>query len=283
MEKVLALDLDGTLFYPKRRVKMISARTLKFVRSFADAGGHLVIASGRNRLFGEKVVDRIGRNVDVIGCNAAFVTIGGKTVFEKTLESAPLLKVLDEIERKYHPMLVSLMSRAHNLVYRYPFKNAFHKFIYKAWNFCQGVYREPYVVSREIFEEDLRQGLAYKVMILFGITPWSKKKAREANKALRERYGDVVEASWSAQTVELSPVGCSKASGLQLYLDKLGLDEEGVYVVGDSGNDISMFNAFPRHSFHMSHAPEAVAKYARFRIRRVSDLDKYVFAEEGTP
>lgn len=55
MPKILATDLDGTLFYPKRRITMISKRNLKFIRDFVDNGNKLLIVSGRNVKFAKKV------------------------------------------------------------------------------------------------------------------------------------------------------------------------------------------------------------------------------------
>ena len=49
MGKVIATDLDGTLFYPKRRVRMIKSKSLKFLRRHIDNGGRLVLVSGRKR------------------------------------------------------------------------------------------------------------------------------------------------------------------------------------------------------------------------------------------
>ena len=51
-------------------------------------------------------------------------------------------------------------------------------------------------------------------------------------------------------------------------------------VVGDSGNDISMFLDFPESSFCMSHGPENVKKRARFVIDRFYELQDFVYPSE---
>ena len=50
-----------------------------------------------------------------------------------------------------------------------------------------------------------------------------------------------------------------------------------IYVVGDSGNDISLFKAYPKNSFCMGHAPDAVKKYAKYTIEKFEDLSRYIF------
>ena len=66
MAKVLVIDLDGTLFYPKKRVRMISRKNVKFIRRFIDDGNKVVICSGRNLPYAQKVIEKINRPLDVI-------------------------------------------------------------------------------------------------------------------------------------------------------------------------------------------------------------------------
>lgn len=55
MSKLIATDLDGTLFYPKKRIKMISKKSLNFLRQHIDNGGKLVLVSGRNSEYLKKL------------------------------------------------------------------------------------------------------------------------------------------------------------------------------------------------------------------------------------
>ena len=51
-------------------------------------------------------------------------------------------------------------------------------------------------------------------------------------------------------------------------------------VVGDSGNDISMFEAYQKNSFCMEHSPDAVKKHAAHVVKRFYDLEKYLYPSE---
>jgi hydroxymethylpyrimidine pyrophosphatase-like HAD family hydrolase len=57
---------------------------------------------------------------------------------------------------------------------------------------------------------------------------------------------------------------------------------DNVLVVGDSGNDISMFQAFPGRSFCMDHSLEDVKQHASFVIKRFSDIENYVYPSAET-
>lgn len=48
MKKLLAVDLDGTLFYPQRRFALMTRKNLKFLKDFIADGNEVVVATGRN-------------------------------------------------------------------------------------------------------------------------------------------------------------------------------------------------------------------------------------------
>ncbi|HPY37936.1 MAG TPA: HAD family hydrolase [Bacilli bacterium] len=277
MKKIIATDLDGTLFYPKRRVRMISSRNKAFIRQYIDEGGKVIIVSGRNYFFSHKVVSVIDRPVDVLSCNSAYISCDGKIIRELFLPAERMSQILEEINRDYDPHGYLIMSKNQNLVtydrYKSKLKNLANRFYYM----IQGAYREPYVNSQEVFYDELSKGQVYKLMIYFGLSKKAQKIAKEVNKELREKYPEI-EASWIGMFIEITPRGCTKADGIKFYLDYLKRSYQDVVVVGDSGNDISMFTAF-EHSFCMEHAHKSVQKYAKHCIRHFSDLEQYVREE----
>ena len=103
-------------------------------------------------------------------------------------------------------------------------------------------------MDNDVFDEELKNGECYKVMVFYGFGKKKKTLSKEINKVLREKYPDI-ESSWTSIVNELTPVNCNKGAGLEFYTNYLKIDKENVYVVGDSGNDISMFNKFHEHSY----------------------------------
>jgi len=277
MKKIIATDLDGTLFYPKRLVAMISERNKTFIRDYIDNGGKVIIVSGRNHFYSNKVVAKIDRPVDVICCNSAYISCDNKIIREMFLPKDRMKEIIEEINRDYDPTGYLLMSKDQNLVthdrHKSRLKNIGNRFYY----LIQGVYREPYIYSDEIFAEEMDKGQVYKLMIYFGLSKKAQRRAKEVNKQLREKYPEI-EASWVGMFIEITSQGCSKAEGIKFYLDYLKRSYDDVVVVGDSGNDISMFTTF-EHSFCMKHAHMSVQKYAKHCIRHFSDLEQYVKEE----
>ncbi len=276
MAKLIATDLDGTLFYPKKRIKMISKKSLLFLRNHIDKGGKLVLVSGRNSEYLKKVVRRINRPVDLIGCNAAYIMANNEVIKSENFEAKSTRIALEEIERDLPVKGFFIMSEDNRFVLRDKFANRVYRIAYKFWNFFQGVYREPSIVSKNQFYEIIDSGKAKKIMIFFGIGKKNILRSKEANKYLVEKYSHLFEPSWSNEFIELSPKGCSKSLGLKYYADYININHSDVYVVGDSGNDISMFKEFPENSFCMSHASLSVSKYAKHVIKSFDDLEKFI-------
>ena len=69
MSKILAVDLDGTLFYPMGRKQLVSDKNIEFLRKFIDQGNRVVLVSSRNEDTISKVIKEIDREVDFIGVN----------------------------------------------------------------------------------------------------------------------------------------------------------------------------------------------------------------------
>ena len=278
MKTLIATDLDGTLFYPKKRIRMINKKNLLFLRRHIDSGGKVVLVSGRNNSYLEKVAKRINRKVDFIGCNSSFIIADGELIRSVPFDIEKTKVALNEIERDLGIKGLFVMSMDNRFILRDQF-HLFYRIGYKLWNFFQGVYKEPSFVSKEQFEKVLDEGFARKIMVFFGVGKNNILRSKEANKYISEKYADVFESSWSNEFIELSPHGCSKSIGLKYYADYININHSDDYVVGDSGNDISMFKEFPDNSFCMSHASLSVSKYAKHVIKKFDELEKFIVYE----
>lgn len=279
MRKVIATDLDGTLFYPRKKIKMISKKNVDFLQKFIKSGGKVVIVSGRNLPYAFKVMEKIGYPLDVIGCNSAFIRANEQLIQTLYLPYPHIQDVLLELQEKFKCNYYMLMSEDESLVIAGKklnwFKSIFYKMIYKA----QGVYAEKYVISNDIFFNEMKKGKIYKMMLFFGLGKKAKDRACRANKYIREMYPEI-EASWTGNFIELTAKKATKAEGLKTYCEYMKINADDVIVVGDSGNDISMFMAF-KNSYCMSHAPDKIKKYANNELKTVADLEEIVFEKEN--
>lgn len=95
-------------------------------------------------------------------------------------------------------------------------------------------------------------------------------KAEEAKDLLIKKYGHAVEAFRNQYFVDIAPKDCSKGNGLKKLLELNNLDIEKLYAIGDSYNDLSMFN-LTNNSFTFHHVEEQLKGYANNHVSSVSE------------
>ena len=271
MIKVLATDLDGTLFYPKSPISLVNAKNRALLQDFIAQGGRVVLVTSRAEPFLNKVKAKLDLPVDFIGCDGAFINIDGKNVVEREFDPEMARTLIADIRKAYDPGLILLATKEHPAIMTRTKVNKVTNFFYFVYEATQGAYREPWIRSDQFFYSQLAKGQVRKIMVLMGITKKKQLEAKGITAHLQEKYPDF-EFSWLNQFIDITPKGCSKASGVSFYLDYLGISHDNVVVVGDSGNDVPMFEAFHANSYCMEHAKPAVKECAAYVISRVSDL-----------
>lgn len=275
MNKVLITDLDGTLFYPKDRIHMIAKKNLFFCQSFIDNGGKLVIASGRSLAYGKKVEKVLNRKIDIIAYNGSSIYSNHKLIFSEKLKNEDAETIIEDIFSSYRVLGVAIFCDD-GLYMKTKAKLKGVALLTKFYFKMQGVLAEDMHFEKEKYEDAIKNKNIYKVLILFGIMPGSKKRAMESNKIIRSTYENI-ESSWSSTVIEITQKNISKGNAISKYCEINKINKEDIYVVGDSGNDISMFKNFHENSFAMSHAPKIVKKYAKYSLDKYEDLSRYIY------
>ncbi len=279
--KLIATDLDGTLFYPKKRSHMVTKENRAFIHRFVGDGGRILLVTGRNAYFGEKVGSKIGHPFDYIACNGSLVVSGGERIFEKGIPNEEAKKIVSDLQNDHEAKLIFLFTKDHNMVCQKKEIAKWVKMGYSIYRIFEGTYREPYFKDDELFQEELEKGMIYKILMFPGFGKKSIPFSFELAKKLQPMYPDLNIVA-SEQAIEITAQGCTKREGLSFYLDYNQINVDNVLVVGDSGNDISMFQAFPGRSFCMDHSLEDVKQHASFVIKRFSDIENYVYPSAET-
>ena len=158
MSKILAVDLDGTLFYPKGRKQLVSNKNIEFLRKFIDAGNRLVLVSSRNEDTISKVIKEIDRDVDFIGVNGCVMSVNGKIIKDISIPTDTLTELVDNIFKEHKP--IALLSTSKN----YPIvigtlggAGRFLKWFYaKYYSLTFGIYAEKYSVDNDIFFDEIK-------------------------------------------------------------------------------------------------------------------------------
>lgn len=274
MIKYIATDLDGTLFYPKDKKNLVSKENLFFLQSFIDKGGKVILASGRSVEYGKRVEKAIGRECILVGYNGAILYENGEYLRTQNIDKEEVKEIIEDVTKIYKLPAVLIMTEK-GLYVKVRKGRAIFKYMYLIYNKSLGNYGEICYKNENEFEDAFNNQKIYKLMFFVGITSRKKKQAMELNKMIRNAFTNI-ESSWCNQVIEITPKDCNKGSRIREYCNIRNIKDDEICVVGDSGNDISMFKEFPETSFCMAKAPEVIRKYAKFTISKYEDLSRYI-------
>lgn len=274
--KVLATDLDGTLFYPKAPFRVLNVRTHRFLKRFLKDGGTLLLVTSRNEEIRKSISKKLGADIDMVGCNGAFVISHGQRIKETPFPAGEGKKVVEDLKENYpKAKTIVLSSKAENMVLPWS-RYAWLLLLYRIGMLR---IRERTHCSSKAFARELESGEIYKIQSMVGFSEKSIAYARRIVDEMTPKYPDLL-FTWAKQAVEIAPPGCSKAEGIAFYLDYNKISPSDVYVVGDGENDIPMFDAFPAHSYCMAQGAERAKAHASRTIKRFDELEGILYPSE---
>lgn len=270
MIKVLATDLDGTLYYPKRKKTGFTKKNKKFLQEFLKNGNRVILVSGRNYHTCKKLSDILGYKLDMVGCNGSVVMKDNEFVFDDPMDLEEIKEFLKDNFYSDKVVAWTFFSDKYPMIMVPVRMNFVVKALVKLYFNLQGVYKEDFVIGKEYLDQLLNDKTVriYKMMAVYGVGKKKVEVARQQREKLNDAYGTKFEILWSNEAVEFMKKGVNKSNALKKLLSMLNIDENEVAVVGDSGNDIPMFEAF-ENSFVMAQAPEEVKQKAKIEVKGV--------------
>lgn len=226
--KVVALDIDGTLLKwvegAGHTYEVIPPRVYAAVRRAAEAGAHIVLASGRSPHGMTKIADLLDLPADVedrlwvVASNGAVVFRYPPVdvVHEETFDAAPAVAAVLE----HHPKaLVAIEHRGHG----YRVSEAF----------------PDGELSGQQLVTSVSELVAEKVSRVIIRDPTATVDDFVELAGKLGLHGTDYIVGWTAW-LDLAPMGVSKASGLTHVIDKLSVQPDDVLAIGDGRNDLEM-------------------------------------------
>jgi HAD superfamily hydrolase (TIGR01484 family) len=225
--KLVALDIDGTLLKWLEGVgttyEQVSQPVYDAVHRALDAGVHVVLASGRSPHGMSRVADLLdlhggGEQLWVVASNGAVIFRYPplEVVHEVTFDAAPAVaSILEE-----HPTaLVAVEERGVGYRVNRPFPEG--------------------ELTGEFTIADVADLVAVPVSRVIIRDPEATADDFVALAGRLGLHGTDYVVGWTAW-LDLTPVGVSKASGLEYVARELGVGQADVLAVGDGRNDIEM-------------------------------------------
>lgn len=225
MRKLIAIDLDGTLLNWRKRISKRSINTLLKVQ---EEGHVVVLASGRSyeRMieYANKIkLEEYGGYLSTLNGSLIFEAKSGK-VFRNSAFDYELLRelfhFLDELGVDYSVYKKDAIYEGTN-----------SKFLYGTYRKLTGKRLNP---INDIFTRNVKVN---KVMI-----NEKKSKLETIEKHIKSKFQDRIMVSiTSFISIEITAKNGSKGFAVLDIANRLQIDKENIWVFGNHGNDISMF------------------------------------------
>ena len=273
-KKIVFFDIDGTVWDWKQQVPDSCYEAIGRLRE----NGHLAfICSGRAYAnLRADSLKKAGFDGVVAACGG-YVEIDGKVIYNRILEQ-DVVKLSVETVNKYM-LPVVLEGPEKHWISDWGFdKDVFVDRMYKTMGnraVTMHGYTEDMYINK--FSADVLRKTDYKmikeilaphyVFIEHGITPDFEYVEEDGDETVMG-------------VIEAVPHGVTKATGVKLACESLGIDFEDTYAIGDSANDIDMFNGV-RHSICMGNGADCAKAAAEFVTTDIYDngimnaLEKY--------
>jgi len=104
------------------------------------------------------------------------------------------------------------------------------------------------------------------------------KKATKLTQMINKKYGHMIEAFQNNEHIDLAPKGCSKGNGIKIIKDYFQIDDQDIYAIGDSTNDLPMLDVV-KNSYTFTYAKQNVQKHANHIVESladcIQDIEKY--------
>ncbi|OOB78220.1 MAG: hypothetical protein ATN33_02380 [Epulopiscium sp. Nele67-Bin001] len=241
MIKLVATDLDGT-FLNETRGLMTGAEEL--LDELEQKQIAFVAASGRSlrsieRVFGDEVVNKIG----IVAENGSVVAYKGTVINVCQLD----IHMASEIATLLLDMKVNpLVNTVHN-----SFSSA------TSIEFNKNI---SYYCSNLTHVDSFSQVPDEVVKIAINVP---SGETLPVYNTLMEKWGDQTAIAISGDYwLDVMPKATNKSVGLEILLDKLGINSEEIVTFGDYDNDIELLK-LGKYSYAMIHANDRVKKHAK--------------------
>lgn len=277
MIKLIATDLDGTLFYPKRRIKLLIKKNIEFLQDYINQGNKVVLVSGRNFQIAHRIIKKLKAQIDMIACNGSLLFQNGKIVIDNPMNHNDVKNMYEENLNNKDILSWIFMTDKNNMIIVPNGMNFIFTVAYRLGLIMQFKYRGSYLFGKKHVLKmlDNSNERIYKAMCIFGLGNKGIKKALINLDIMKAKYGEKFEIFQSHESLEFMNKGVNKATCLLKYIESENIQINEVAVVGDSGNDVPLFDVFP-NSFVMEQAREEVKQKANNVIKGVYALEEYI-------
>lgn len=277
--KLIALDMDGTLF---NRDGEISEKDRETLKRATEAGVAVAVATGR--AYTELPIDmlyEIGVHYAITGNGSAIYRLPNQErIFADCLDNEVVIRILEEVGQLdvYYDIYVD-------------------GFVYCPKSVCHNIRKmdmpeaiHEHVERTRIVVDDLITYIrdcgkqVEKTTVNFALLEDGSLLGRAETAEILDRYPQVQYLCGGFHNWEFTRAGVTKGTGLHVLADKLGVSIEETMACGDSGNDLPMLleAGLPVAMDNATEEVKAVCKFITLSNEESGvsyAVDKFVFGK----
>ena len=221
---VFFLDIDDTILYKKDKSDpgTVSPRVINTMKAVRELGHKVFINTGRAPSYFTDTIRSFPVDGYVCGCGS-YLLENGKVLYQAQYPNHAILKWMERLSNPDDP---GIIVEGIEKIFRY--RN------------CYWLGDSDWIVSdsTEDFKEYLKHDSIVKASICNDIPP------KLFAEILPEKEQDFLVIHHPTEHyTECCIKGCSKATGMKMIMDHLGLDMSRSIAIGDSENDLDMIKA----------------------------------------
>ncbi|MBO9129845.1 Cof-type HAD-IIB family hydrolase [Bacillus sp. 165] len=257
MIKMFVSDIDGTMM---RDGGLIDNNDVEALKQMSEEGVILCFASGRlDNEIADLMID-VGSHFHRISINGGFIYTNENKLLHSATFDPSILAQLYEMTRT--DKFLSYVSDEHD----YYIEQKTPKVLELEERVTMTSIEEP------LLAEKLGTTFFPNKFSIGGLQP----DLLELQKQVEAKFEGLVNTFISAeQCLDIMPANVSKGAAISVLLNEHGIKQKEMACIGDSYNDISMFELTP-HSFAMMIADDAVKQHAAHTVHTVKEAVDYV-------
>lgn len=243
-KKLIFFDIDGTLYNSDKKVP---AKAQEAILKLKDEGHIVAIATGRGPFMFKELRESLGIET-YISYNGQYIVYEGEVIYQNAISEETLDDLTKRAYKNDHPVAycdendLRVSTREHNHVkegigslklnFQVNEDRSYYQNndIYQALLFCEEGEEDPYIKA----------------------------------------FDDVYFLRWHEFATDVIPKGGSKAKGIEMLIEKMGIDLAQVYAFGDGPNDVEMLSLV-KNSVAMGNGVDEVKRMSRYQTGHVDD------------
>lgn len=224
MIKLVATDIDGTIFIPE---KEFTSGVKKCIKLLSQKGIKVVLVTGRMNTAATRIAKDLELDTPVVSYQGGLVVENGKILYERYLTKEQTERILDWAGINGENIHINLYND--DVLYS-------ESDCYEVQRYCNNLHTEYVVKSFSEIKKD-------KINKLLAIDYSNPDRINRYEKELQENFPDLYIVKSTPYFLEFSNPQASKKCAVEFLQNYWGLKKEEILTIGDQNNDIALLQA----------------------------------------